>query len=53
MALFAMFFAKIKTKWPRFIGYVKKAADPDDRNQIFLDQFVYVLKRFAITLSEK
>jgi len=32
---------------------LKESADQDDKNQIFLDQLAYVLKRFKIELSEK
>jgi hypothetical protein len=31
---------------------MQKAADRDDRNQIFLDDFVTVLKKFKLTLSK-
>ena len=32
---------------------MQKAADRDDRNQIFLDDFLSVLKKFKLTVSKQ
>ena len=53
--MFGKFFTQLKTKWPKFVESLRKAANQEDKNQIFLDDFLSVLKKFKleITLKEK
>jgi hypothetical protein len=53
MKIFNRFFKHINHKWGKFIKKVKQAADPDDHSQIFIDNFIAVLKSFKIDLSEE
>ena len=53
VTLFAKFFKSIGPKWPKFLSLLRSTADKDDVNQIFLDQFLYLLKRFNIDLNDK
>jgi hypothetical protein len=51
--IFEKFFRHINTKWSKFIKYVRSAAEPDDQNQIFMDKFIEILKKFKVELPEK
>jgi len=53
LKLFANIFKKLDAKWPDFIEALKRVADKDDRNQIFLNDFVTVCKQFRVDLTEE
>lgn len=46
-------YTKLGTRWSTFILDMKKAAEQDDKDQIFLDDFLAVCKKYGLHISEK
>ena len=44
---------RVGEKWPKFLATLTSKAEADDRDQIFLDDFVAICLKFKLKLSDK
>ena len=42
---------RLKTRWDDFIAMLKQKSDPDDPEQVFVDDFKAILNQFRLKLS--
>ena len=50
--LFERMQTKLSSSFPQFLRLLRHTADPTDASQIFFDDFLYLLKRFDLTLTQ-
>ena len=50
--LYTQIFNKLGKKWPSLIAELRKAAEKDDPDQIFLNDFLKIIRKFGIKLSD-
>lgn len=49
--LYSRMFGKLGSKWPDFIRDLRKAAEKDDPDQIFLTDFTAICSKYHLELS--
>jgi hypothetical protein len=52
ISLYTQIFNKLGRKWQKFIADLRKAAERDDPDQIFMTDFLKVCGRYGVTLSD-
>lgn len=51
LKIFEKIFRTTNIKWENLTKQLREAAEPDDTNQIFIENFEYVLTKFHIELT--
>jgi vacuolar-type H+-ATPase subunit F/Vma7 len=51
--IFEKIFHQVNTNWERFIKKVRKLADHDDRNLIYMDEFMALLQKYKVEITSE
>ena len=51
--IYEKIFKEIKSNWEKFIKKIRKLSDPDDQNVIFMDDFMSLLHKYQIDITNE